>query len=321
MIAAKQAQTTARAVRAEGVAPVARPSSLRPVMGASAAPRAASSAAARRAGLPARGRVIRQAELVHSGSMDFPEDSDAPVVVVTGASRGIGKAIVQKMASKGCRVVINFISSQSEQARATCEECIAMGGDAIAVQADVSRRDEIDALFDIVMKKYGRVDVLVNNAGITRDTLMMRMKPEQWDAVINVNLSGVFYCSQAAAKIMMKQKRGRIINMASVVGVVGNAGQANYAAAKGGVIALTKTIAREYASRNITANAVAPGFIASDMTAAIDKKYEEQILKGIPLARYGSPEEVAGLVSFLALNKAALYITGQCYNIDGGMVM
>jgi 3-oxoacyl-[acyl-carrier protein] reductase len=157
--------------------------------------------------------------------------------------------------------------------------------------------------------------------GITRDTLMMRMKPEQWQEVIDVNLTGVFYCTQQAAKVMMKKRTGRIVNITSVVGVVGNPGQANYAAAKAGVIGLTKTTAREYCTRGITCNAVAPGFIASDMTAKIDKKYEEGILSNIPLARYGQPEEVAGLVRFLAVDPAAAYITGQVVNCDGGMVM
>lgn len=163
--------------------------------------------------------------------------------------------------------------------------------------------------------------MLVNNAGITRDTLIMRMKPDQWQSVIDTNLSGVFYCSQAALKTMSKKRTGRIINIASVVGEVGNPGQANYAAAKAGVLGLTKTIAREYAARSITCNAIAPGFIASDMTDAIDEKYIGEILKSIPLGRMGTPEEVAGLTRFLALDPAAAYITGQVYNIDGGMVM
>lgn len=172
-----------------------------------------------------------------------------------------------------------------------------------------------------VIEKWGTVDVLVNNAGITRDTLIMRMKPDQWQSVIDTNLSGVFYCSQAALKTMSKKRTGRIINIASVVGEVGNPGQANYAAAKAGVLGLTKTIAREYAARSITCNAIAPGFIASDMTDAIDEKYIGEILKSIPLGRMGTPEEVAGLTRFLALDPAAAYITGQVYNIDGGMVM
>lgn len=180
---------------------------------------------------------------------------------------------------------------------------------------------EIDAMMKTVMEQWGTVDVMVNNAGITRDTLMMRMKPEQWQDVIDVNLSGVFYCTQAATKVMSKKRKGRVVNIASVVGLVGNAGQANYAAAKGGVIAMTKTVAREFAGRGITCNAVAPGFIASDMTASIDKKYEDAILANIPLARYGQPEEVAGLVRFLTLDPAAAYITGQTFAIDGGMTM
>lgn len=187
--------------------------------------------------------------------------------------------------------------------------------------ADTVQKDEIDAMVKTVVDEWGTVDVLVNNAGITRDTLMMRMKPEQWQDVIDVNLSGVFYATQAATKVMGKKRKGRVINIASVVGLVGNPGQANYAAAKGGVIAMTKSVAREFSGRGITANSIAPGFIASDMTAAIDKKYEEAILANIPLGRYGQPEEVAGLVRFLALDPAAAYITGQTFAIDGGMTM
>jgi 3-oxoacyl-[acyl-carrier protein] reductase len=176
-------------------------------------------------------------------------------------------------------------------------------------------------MIDETVAAFGSIDVLVNNAGITRDSLMMRMKRDQWDAVIGTNLTGVFLATQAATKVMAKQKRGRVINIASVVGKMGNAGQANYAAAKGGVIALTKTVAREFAGRGITANAVAPGFIASDMTASIDPKYEEGILSAIPLGRYGQPDEVAGLVKFLALDPAGAYITGQAISVDGGMFM
>eukprot|EP00887_Chlorella_sp_A99_P004844 scaffold4.g4844.t1 len=210
------------------------------------------------------------------------------------------------------------------------------GGWRVVVVVGGRWREEIEKLINAAVDKWGRLDILVNNAGITRDTLMLRMKPEQWQEVIDVNLSGVFYATQArcgphalgrggggraATKIMGKQRHGRIVNLGSVVGLVGNAGQANYAAAKGGVIAMTKTVAREFAGRGITCNAICPGFIASDMTAKIDKKYEEQILATIPLGRYGQPEEVAGLVRFLACDPAGAYITGQALAIDGGMTM
>jgi 3-oxoacyl-[acyl-carrier protein] reductase len=193
------------------------------------------------------------------------------------------------------------------------------GGEAIALQADVSQSDQVDNLIKTVMDRWGRIDILVNNAGITRDTLLMRMKLEDWQAVIDLNLSGVFLCTRAVAKIMLKQKAGRIVNIASVAGQMGNPGQGNYSAAKAGVIGFTKTIAKELASRGITVNAVAPGFITTDMTK--DLKGTEELLKYIPLGRFGQPEEVAGLVRFLAADPAAAYITGQVMNVDGGMVM
>jgi 3-oxoacyl-[acyl-carrier protein] reductase len=239
------------------------------------------------------------------------------VALVTGASRGIGRATALALASEGANVVVNYASSQSA-ADQVVAEITAMGSQAIALPADVSKADQVDGLINAVMEKWGRIDVLVNNAGITRDTLLLRMKPEEWQAVIDLNLTGVFLCTRAVSKIMLKQRSGRIVNITSVAGQMGNPGQANYSAAKAGVIGFTKTVAKELASRGITVNAVAPGFIATDMTS--DLKADE-ILKFIPLSRYGQPEEVAGMIRFLAADPAAAYITGQVMNVDGGMVM
>lgn len=239
------------------------------------------------------------------------------VALITGASRGIGRAVALALAAEGANVVVNYASS-STAADEVVAAITGMGNEAIALQADVSKADQVDALLSTVMEKWGRVDVLVNNAGITRDTLLLRMKPEEWQAVIDLNLTGVFLCTRAVSKVMLKQRSGRIINISSVAGQMGNPGQANYSAAKAGVIGFTKTVAKELASRGITVNAVAPGFITTDMTN--DLKSEE-ILKYIPLGRYGQPEEVAGLVKFLAADAAAAYITGQVMNVDGGMVM
>jgi 3-oxoacyl-[acyl-carrier protein] reductase len=239
------------------------------------------------------------------------------VAIVTGASRGIGRAIALALASEGAKVVVNYARS-STAAEEIVAEITNAGGEAMALQADVSQADQVENLISETQKKWGRIDVLVNNAGITRDTLLLRMKPEDWQAVIDLNLTGVFLCTRAVSKLMLKQRAGRIINIASVAGQMGNPGQANYSAAKAGVIGFTKTIAKEFASRGITVNAVAPGFITTDMTH--DLKSEE-ILKFIPLGRYGQPEEVAGLVRFLAADAAAAYITGQVINVDGGMVM
>lgn len=239
------------------------------------------------------------------------------VAIITGASRGIGRAIAQELAKLGANVVVNYASSNTA-AQEVVDTITKAGGSAIALQADVSNTDQVDALVNTAMEKFKRVDILVNNAGITRDTLLLRMKPEDWQAVIDLNLTGVFLCTRAVSKIMLKQRSGRIINITSVAGQMGNPGQANYSAAKAGVIGFTKTIAKELASRGITVNAVAPGFIATDMTNNLNA---EDILKYIPLARYGQPEEVAGMVRFLAADPAAAYITGQVFNVDGGMVM
>ncbi|MFO8039503.1 MAG: 3-oxoacyl-[acyl-carrier-protein] reductase [Sodalinema sp.] len=239
------------------------------------------------------------------------------VAIVTGGSRGIGRATALALASEGANVVVNYASS-SAAAEEVVAEIQAMGSEAIAVKADVSQEDEANALIKAATDTWGRVDVLVNNAGITRDTLLMRMKPADWQAVINLNLTGVFLCTRAVTKLMLKQKSGRIINIASVAGQMGNPGQANYSAAKAGVIGFTKTVAKELASRGITVNAVAPGFIATDMTHDIKA---DEILKFIPLARFGEATEVAGLIRFLAADPAAAYMTGQTLNVDGGMVM
>ena len=239
------------------------------------------------------------------------------VAVVTGASRGIGKAAALALFSQGAKVVINYARS-SDAAEATVKEITDAGGEAIAVRADVSKSEEVDNLIKTALDKFGRIDVLVNNAGITKDTLLLRMKPEQWQAVIDLNLTGVFLCTKAVSKTMLKQRSGRIINIASVSGQMGLPGQANYSAAKAGVIGFTKTVAKELANRGITVNAVAPGFIETDMTKDLES---EDIINAIPLGRYGKPEEVAGTIRFLASDPAAAYITGQVFNVDGGMVM
>jgi 3-oxoacyl-[acyl-carrier protein] reductase len=239
------------------------------------------------------------------------------VAVITGASRGIGKAAALALAAQGAKVVVNYARS-SEAAEAIVQAINATGGEAIAIQADVSKSAEVDNLIKQTLDKFGRIDVLVNNAGITQDTLLLRMKPEQWQAVIDLNLTGVFLCTKAVSKTMLKQRSGRIINIASVAGQMGNPGQANYSAAKAGVIGFTKTVAKELANRGVTVNAVAPGFIETDMTHDLQS---EEIIKFIPLGRYGKPEEVAGTIRFLASDPAAAYITGQVFNVDGGMVM
>ena len=239
--------------------------------------------------------------------------------VVTGASRGIGRAIALKLAQDGANVVVNYSGSQAK-AEEVVAEIKALGQQAIAVQANVADAAEVKALMGAAMDAFGSIDILVNNAGITRDNLLMRMKEDEWDSVMATNLKGVFLCTKAVARQMMKQRAGRIINVASIVGVAGNAGQANYVAAKAGVIGLTKTTAKELAARNILVNAVAPGFIATDMTDELPQDVKDAMLTQIPLAKLGQPEDVANVVAFLA-SEGANYMTGQTLHIDGGMVM
>jgi len=248
-------------------------------------------------------------------------EASGPVCIVTGGSRGLGRAIALALGAEGCKVIVNYAASAAA-AEGVVEEIKALGGDGVAVQADMGTEEGVKALFTATAAAFDEpVGVLVNNAGITRDTLVMRMKPKQWQEVIDTNLNGVFYASQAATKIMMKARTGRIINIASVVGRFGNIGQANYAAAKGGVIAMTMSMARELGARGVTVNAVAPGFIESDMTAELPTEIVDGVMKNIPLQRFGKPDEVAGLVKYLALDPSAGYITGHCINVDGGIAI
>ena len=249
--------------------------------------------------------------------MASPASLDGQTALVTGGGRGIGRAIALALGEAGAEVVVNY-SSSAAAADDVVATITAAGGKAYARQANVSIEEEVDGLIKTVLDRSGRLDVLVNNAGITRDGLLMRMKTSDWQSVIDLNLSGVFLCTRAVARPMLKQKSGRIINITSVVGLMGNAGQANYAAAKAGVIGLTRSTAKELASRGITVNAVAPGFIATDMTKDLDA---DSILKDIPLGTFGTQEQVAGAVRFLAADSAAAYITGQVLQVDGGMVM
>lgn len=247
--------------------------------------------------------------------MNFAEQS----AVVTGASRGIGRAIAVMLAKNGANVLINY-SGNEQAAMETANECESYGVKIFVYKADVSKSEECKAMIDKAVEIFGRVDILVNNAGITRDKLMMAMKDEDFDSVINTNLKGTFNCMKAVSKIMMKQRYGRIINLSSVVGVRGNAGQSNYSASKAGVIGLTKSAAKELASRNITVNAVAPGMIQTDMTDVLPDKVKEAMLSGIPAGRVGTPEDIANAVAFFAA-KEAEYVTGQIICVDGGMAV
>ena len=241
------------------------------------------------------------------------------VALVTGGSRGIGRAIALKLAENGADVAINYAgnTAAAEEVKAAIEQ---MGRKALLIQCSVADTDGVQAMVNQVVKELGRLDILVNNAGITRDGLLMRMKEADWDDVMNTNLKGVYNCSKAVMRTMMKQKSGRNVNMASVEGEMGNAGQANYAAAKAGVIGFTKSLAKEVASRGITVNAIAPGFIATDMTRVLSDDQKAEMARTIPLGRAGQPEDVANAVLFLA-SEGAAYITGQVLNVDGGMVM
>ncbi|MGG4198275.1 3-oxoacyl-[acyl-carrier-protein] reductase [Peribacillus frigoritolerans] len=239
--------------------------------------------------------------------------------LVTGASRGIGREVALELARQGADVAINYSGSEAK-ANEVVDEIKALGRKAFAIQCDVANSESVTRMIKEVVEQFERVDILVNNAGITRDNLLMRMKEDEWDSVINTNLKGVFLCTKAVTRQMMKQRSGRIINMASIVGVSGNAGQANYVAAKAGVIGLTKTTAKELASRGITVNAIAPGFISTDMTGELPEDVQKAMLDQIPLARFGDPKDIAAVASFLA-SDASKYMTGQTLHVDGGMVM
>ncbi|OEH91229.1 3-oxoacyl-[acyl-carrier-protein] reductase [Bacillus solimangrovi] len=241
------------------------------------------------------------------------------VALVTGASRGIGRSVALELAKNGAKVVVNYAGNEAK-ALEVVEEITTNGGEAVAIQANVADGESVQSMVKNTIEQFGSLDILVNNAGITRDNLLMRMKEDEWDAVINTNLKGVFNCTKAVTRQMMRQRSGKIVNIASVVGVSGNAGQANYVAAKAGVIGLTKTTAKEFASRNINVNAVAPGFISTDMTDELTDETREALMKQIPLARLGKPENIANVVRFLVSDDSE-YMTGQTLVVDGGMVM
>ncbi|MGI6092985.1 MAG: 3-oxoacyl-[acyl-carrier-protein] reductase [Veillonellaceae bacterium] len=244
---------------------------------------------------------------------------DGKVAIITGASRGIGRSVALELAKAGAKIVVNY-AGNAAAAENVKDAILAEGGQAIVVQADVSDAVAVDNLVKQTIEAFGRIDILVNNAGITRDGLLMRMKETDWDDVINTNLKGVFSCTKAVSKVMMKQKSGKIVNMTSVVGLMGNAGQSNYAAAKAGVIGFTKSMAKELAPRGITVNAIAPGFISTDMTAVLSEQVKIDLAQKIPLGRLGDPNDIAKAVLFL-VSDSANYITGQTLNVDGGMVM
>ena len=239
--------------------------------------------------------------------------------IVTGAAKGIGKAIALKLASLGANIVLNYRSSEKEAAE-VANEIKELGVEVLTVKADISKLDEVEELVKAAKEKFGSVDIMVNNAGITKDTLILRMKDQDFDDVLNVNLKGTFNTTKFVSQVMFKQKHGKIVNISSVVGLIGNAGQSNYSASKAGVIGFSKSVAKELASRNININVVAPGYIDTDMTKSLPDRVKEEILKSIPMKKIGNPKEVANLVLFLSSNLSD-YITGQVINVDGGMVM
>lgn len=246
-------------------------------------------------------------------------DLGGKVAVVTGASRGIGRAVALAMAERGCHVVVNYAGNTSA-AEETASRVRGLGVRALVIKADVADQEQVNAMMKQVLQEFGRIDILVNNAGITRDNLLPRLQEQDWDAVLNTNLKGAYHCAKAVLRPMLKARWGRIINISSVVALSGNPGQSNYAAAKAGLIGFTKSLAREIGSRNITVNAVAPGYIDTDMTAGLTEENKSQMLNNIPLGRLGTPEDVAAAVAFLAGGGAG-YITGQIIVVDGGMAM
>lgn len=241
------------------------------------------------------------------------------VAIVTGAGRGIGRAIAQALAAEGARVVVNY-SRSAEAAEQVVTSICEQGGNAIALQADVSQADQVAALFASTLERYGRVDILVNNAGITKDKLIVRMSEEDWDVVLNTNLKSAFLCAKSAAMLMLKQKSGIIVNVGSVIGAVGGAGQSNYSASKAGLVGLTKSLAKELGSRNIRVNAIAPGFVETDMTDVLKEDQREAARKMIPLGRFGTAEDIAHVVVFLCSSDSA-YIQGDVLTVDGGLFM